>query len=199
MCFRRSPSDKPSPLPPSGSPCVLATRLPVWWDDVYNNGERQSNFTQHARQGSHLSARPPRHIWKEMRLKTTLTSCTGRRAKKGVGGLGAEACHTRASDAISPWQGACQNEEISHFVASPLFPTFCRSSPELYLLPPGLSLTHASAMKSTRRRPNGLLCVTRHTSSYLVLPREDEVIPPDPHAPHPGVMCVFPLTHYEHI
>lgn len=88
MCFRRSPSDKPPPAPPSRSPCVLATRLPVWWDDVYNNGERQSNFTQHARQGSHLSARPPRHIWKEMRLKTTLTSCTGRRAKKGVGGQG---------------------------------------------------------------------------------------------------------------
>lgn len=190
MCFRRSPSDKPTPsaLPPR-SPCVLATRLPVWWDDVYNNGERQSNFTQHARQGSHLSARPPRHIWKEMRLKTTLTSCTGRRAKEG-GGSGAEACHTRASDAISPWQGACQNEEISHFVASPLFPTFWRSSPELYLPPSGLSVTRASAMKSTCRRPNGLLCVA---TSYLVWPKEDGVIPPDP----PGVMGVFPLTHCE--
>lgn len=76
MCFSRSLPDK------APSSCVPATRVPVWWDDVYNNGERQSNFTQHARHGSHLSARPLRHIWKEMRLKTTLTSCTGRRGER---------------------------------------------------------------------------------------------------------------------
>ncbi len=76
MCFSRSLPGK------APSSCVPATHLPVWWDDVYNNGERQSNFTQHARHGSHLSPRPLRHIWKEMRLKTTLTSCTGRRGER---------------------------------------------------------------------------------------------------------------------
>lgn len=76
MCFSRSLPGK------APSSCVPATRLPVWWDDVYNNGERQSNFTQHARHGSHLSLRPLRHIWKEMRLKTTLTSCTGRHGER---------------------------------------------------------------------------------------------------------------------
>lgn len=76
MCFSRSLPGK------APSSCVPATRLPVWWDDVYNNGERQANFTQHARHSSHLSARPLRHIWKEMRLKTTLTSCTGQRGKR---------------------------------------------------------------------------------------------------------------------
>lgn len=41
--------------------CVPATCLPVWWDDVYNNGERQSNFTQHAshRQPPLLAAPAP--------------------------------------------------------------------------------------------------------------------------------------------
>lgn len=72
MCFS---SSLPGKAPSSRVP---VTRLPVWWDDVYNNGERQSNFTQHARHGSHLSLQPLRHIWKEMRLKTTLTSCTER-------------------------------------------------------------------------------------------------------------------------
>lgn len=76
MCFSRYLPGK------APSSCVPTTRLPVWWDDVYNNGERQSNFTQHARHGSHLSARPLRHIWKEMRLKTTLTSCTGQLGKR---------------------------------------------------------------------------------------------------------------------
>lgn len=179
MCFRRSPSDKPTPsAPPTQprSPCVLATRLPVWWDDVYNNGERQSNFTQHARQGSHLSARPPAPHLKRDEIENNTNFMYRATCERGAGGSGAEACHTRASDAISPWQGACQNEEISHFVASPLFPTFCRCSPELYLPPSGLSLTRASAMKSTRRRPNALLCVA---TSYLVWNKEDGVIPPD--------------------
>lgn len=128
MCFRRSPSDKPTPAaPPPRSPCVLATRLPVWWDDVYNNGERQSNFTQHARQGSHLSARPPRHIWKEMRLKTTLTSCTGRCAKGGgrVGGRGVPHTGVRynftLAGRLSKWRNItlCCVASLSYFL--PLF------------------------------------------------------------------------------
>lgn len=114
MCFSRSLPGK------APSSCVPATRSPVWWDDVYNNGERQSNFTQHARHGSHLSPAAPAPHLKRDEIENSTNFMY--RATWGE----AESRHRRASDAISPWQGACQNQEISQgcfFLLSSLFST----------------------------------------------------------------------------
>lgn len=74
MCFSGT-------LPGSApSSCVPATRSPVCSHDVYNNGERQSNFTRH---GSPLSTPLLRHVWKETRLKTAPSSCWEQREEPG--------------------------------------------------------------------------------------------------------------------
>lgn len=107
MCFRGALRRR-RPPPPSARPASSRPAcLPVCWDDVYNNGGRQSNFTQHARHGSHLSA-PHRATFEKRRDWTATSSCAGATTCEWggwVGVAGVEACHTWPSDTISPRLG----------------------------------------------------------------------------------------------
>lgn len=63
-------------LPPP-SLWLPATRLPVCWADVCNNGQRQSNFSQHASHAATLCAAPAPRLKRDEMEDNTDFMCTG--------------------------------------------------------------------------------------------------------------------------
>lgn len=93
---------------------ATATASHVGGDDVYNNGERQSNFTKHeGAKATSLLSLPPRWKGDEVENNTNFMYKAFGRGKR----------LKSTSETISPWQGACQNQEISYAGLFP--PLFC--------------------------------------------------------------------------
>lgn len=76
MRFSRQLKHPPTPHPPCGFP---ATRLPVCSADVCNNGQRQSNFSQHASHATTLCATPAPRLKRDEMEDNTNFMCRAQR------------------------------------------------------------------------------------------------------------------------